>query len=177
MSRIAFRYSKALFELSLENETFAEVENDLMSIKNIIENNDTFKSFLVNPLIPAKVKTEKLKSIFKNSVNKLTLNFLIFLSSKKRSEFLLEVIERFEEYATEYKGILKAQLYSVFPLDSNQKETIKNRLEKDTKKIVHLTENIEKSLLGGFIVKIRDSVVDYSLRRQIEKLREKLIYS
>jgi F-type H+-transporting ATPase subunit delta len=177
VSRIAFRYSKALFELSLEKETFAEVENDLQSIKSIIENNNDFRSFLLNPLIPAKIKTVKLKNIFKDSVNQLTLNFLIFLSSKKRSEFLLEVIERFEEFATEHKGILKAQLYSVYPLDSNQKETIKNRLEKDTEKIVHLTENIEKSLLGGFVIKIRDSVVDYSLRRQIEKLREKLIYS
>jgi F-type H+-transporting ATPase subunit delta len=176
VSRIAIRYSKALFELTLEKESLAVVENDLLSIKNLIEENNDLKNFIVNPLISARSKTEIMKKIFQDSVDQLTLRFLILLSSKKRSEFLLEVIERFEALALDHKGILSVQLYSAVPLAAEQKEAIQKRLEKNTGKTVRLTEIIENSLVGGFIVKIHDSVIDYSLRRQLEKLRKKMIY-
>ncbi len=176
MSRIAIRYSKALFELALEKDNLNEVEKDLLMVKNLINENTELKDSIANPLIPAKTKTELFKKIFKNSVNQLTLRFLILLSSKKRSEFLLEVIERFESFTLDHKGILSAQLYSAVPLSQQQKEKIQKRLEENTGKIVNITEIVEKSLVGGFIVKIRDSVIDYSLKRQFEMLRKKMIY-
>ena len=176
MSRIAIRYSKALFELALEKGQLAETEKDLLLIEDHIKNNDEFKSFLLNPLVAAKSKTDLLKKVFKDSIHPLTMNFLVLTSSKKRSEFLENIIDKFQELALEHNGIISAQVYAAVPLSSDQSEAIRKRLEKKTGKKVQLVEILEKSLLGGFIVKIRDSVVDYSLRRQLDRLKEKMIY-
>jgi len=176
LSRIAIRYGKALFEIALEKGQLTEIENDLLLIKEQITKNDEFQKFLFNPLIPAKSKTDLLKKAFKDSISPLTMNFLVLTSGKKRSEFIKEIIERFEVLALEHNDIISAQVYSAVPLNSDQTEAIRNRLEKRTGKEVQLVEIIEKSLLGGFILKIRDSVIDYSLKRQLERLKEKMIF-
>jgi len=176
LSRIAIRYSKALFELALEKKQLSGIESDMFLIKEQITKNDEFQRFLLNPLIPAKSKTDLLKKTFKDSIGTLTMNFLVLTSSKRRSEFIAEIIERFEALALEYNQIISAQVYSAVPLKEDQTEAIRNRLEEKTGKKVQLVEIVEKSLLGGFIVKIRDSVIDYSLKRQLERLKEKMIF-
>ena len=147
-----------------------------MLIKDQINQNDEFQKFLLNPLIQNKSKTDLLKKTFKDSVSDLTMNFLVLTSGKKRSEYIKEIIERFEVLALEHNEILSAQVFSAVPLSSEQTDAIRDRLMKNTGKEVRLEEIVEKSLLGGFIVKIRDSVTDYSLKRQLERLREKMIF-
>ena len=176
MSRIAIRYSKALFELALEKKQLSEIESDLLLIKEQITKNDEFQRYLLNPLVPAKSKTELLKKTFKDSIGTLTMNFLVLTSSKKRSEFIKEIIEKFEVLALEHNEIISAQVYSAVPLKSDQTDAIRNSLEKKKGKKVHLEEITEESLLGGFIIKIRDSVLDYSLKRQLERLKDKMIF-
>jgi len=176
LSRIAIRYSKALFELALEKKQLSDIESDLVSIKKQITESDEFQRYLLNPLVPAKSKTELLIKTFKGSIENLTMNFLVLTSSKRRSEFLKEIIEKFEVLALEHNEIIAAQVYSAVPLNSDQTDAIRFRLEKKTGKKVQLEEITEQSLLGGFIVKIRDSVIDYSLRRQMERLKDKMIF-
>lgn len=176
MSRIAIRYSKAFFELALEKGKLSEAEQDIMLVKDQIFGNDDFEKLLQNPLVPANAKTDLLKKTFKNSIGDFTMNFLVLTGNKKRSDFLVEIIDKFEELALDHNGIISAQVYSAIPLKDDQKNAIQNRLEKRTGKNVHLEEVIEKSLLGGFIVKIRDSVTDYSIKRQLERLKDKMIF-
>jgi F-type H+-transporting ATPase subunit delta len=176
LSRVAIRYSKALFELAHEKGQLPEIEQDLLLIKDQINQNEEFQNFLINPLIQNKSKTELLKKTFKDSVGNLTMNFLVLTSGKKRSEFIKEIIERFEVLALEHNNIISAQVFSAVPLSSDQADAIRDRLKKNTGKEVRLEEIVEKSLLGGFIVKIRDSVTDYSLKRQLERLKEKMIF-
>jgi F-type H+-transporting ATPase subunit delta len=176
LSRVAIRYSKALYELALEKGILEEIENDLLLIKEQINQNEEFQKYLLNPLIQTKSKTKLLQKTFDGAINSLTMNFLVLTSSKKRSEYLKEIIEKFEVLALEYNGILFAQVFSAVSLNADQTESIKNRLEKSTGKKVQLVEIIEKSLIGGFIVQIRDSVIDYSLKRQMERLKEKMVF-
>jgi F-type H+-transporting ATPase subunit delta len=176
LSRIAIRYSKALFELALEKGKLAEIEKDFVFIKEQITSDNELQNFLFNPLIQAKSKTNIFKKTFKDSIDPLTMNFLVLTSSKKRSEFLTEIIDKFEFLALQHNRIVLAQVYSTMPLDSNQTEEIQSHLEKKTGKKVQLVEILDKSLLGGFIVKISDSVIDYSLKRQLERLKEKMIF-
>ena len=176
MSRVAIRYSKALFELALEKGNLSEVEKDLFFIKEQINQNNEFQNFLVNPLIQNKSKTKLLQNTFKGSVENLTMNFLTLTSSKKRSENLKEIIDYFEELALKHHKILPAQVFSAVPLSIEQSDAIKDKIRKSTGNDVRLNVVVEKSLLGGFIIKIRDSVIDYSLKGQLEKLKEKMIF-
>jgi F-type H+-transporting ATPase subunit delta len=85
------------------------------------------------------------------------------------------MIEHYMEKVLEYKGVLSALLISAGPLDPAQVDSIRDRIESITGKSVILSEHIDKLVIGGFVVKIKDTVIDLSIKTQLDKLRAQLV--
>ena len=102
--------------------------------------------------------------------------FLDLLCRKKRSEYISDVISRYEEYVLAFKGIIKSKVVSAVALNSEQLEKIKGRISELTGKIILLEQEINRNLIGGFIIKLEDTIIDLSVNGQLESLRKQLIY-
>jgi F-type H+-transporting ATPase subunit delta len=176
LSRIAIRYSKALFELALEKNVVEEVRSDLEMISRVCSENQQFNQLLNNPLIEEKTKSAVLKELFESKINPLSSKFLQLLSRKRRSGFLLEMIDKFIERVLEHQGVLSCLLISSEKVDSDQVKEIQKRIEQMTGKSVIFCYQTDKSLIGGFIVQIKDTVIDLSIKTQLEKMRTQLVY-
>jgi F-type H+-transporting ATPase subunit delta len=176
LSRIAIRYSKALFDLALEEKLIDEIHSDLEQVKEVCVNNPDYQNALINPLIDDSLKSTILKEIFENRLHPLTFKFLALLSKKKRLGFLLEMIEHYQEKVLDYKGVLSGLLISTGSLDPAQIDSIRNNIESITGKSVILSEYTDKSVIGGFVVKIKDTVIDWSIKTQLDKLRTQLVH-
>jgi F-type H+-transporting ATPase subunit delta len=131
---------------------------------------------LINPLLSEDKKSVVLKKLFRDKLDPITYHFLILLCTKKRSNILSEVIDRFFVLLYDYKGILKGKIISAHHLPSDQVEQINSNIKVITGKSVELELETDASLIAGFIVKIKDTVIDMSVKNQLEKLREKLVY-
>ena len=176
MSRIAIRYSKALFDLALENNIVAEVRSDLQMIYKVCADNPDFAQLLNNPLIEEKTKSAVFKELFETRVNSLSFKFLQLISRKKRSGFLLQMIDKYVERVLDHQGVLSCLLISSQQVEADQVDKIKNRIEEMTGKTVVFYYLIDDSVIGGFIVKIKDTVIDLSIKTQLEKMRTQLVY-
>jgi F-type H+-transporting ATPase subunit delta len=176
VSRVAVRYSKALFELALEHKLVETVQADLAMISEIHRENPDFYTALNNPLIDEFIKAKMLGELFQKDINALTFNFLQLLSRKKRSAFLLEIIDHFNESVLDYQGILPATLFYAEQLSNEQIDEIKSRIEKMIGKSILLSKQIDPSIVGGFIVRIRDTVIDLSIKTQLNKLHAQLTH-
>jgi len=176
LSRVAIRYSKALFDLALEKNMINEVRTDLEIIRKICTENTEFNQFLSNPLIEEKTKASVLKKLFENEVSPLSYEFLQLLSRKKRSGFLLEMIDKYLERVLDHEGILSCLLISSQSVEEDQSDNIKSRIEEMTGKKVVFSFQIDDSVIGGFIVKIKDTVIDLSIKTQLEKMRARLVH-
>ena len=176
MSRVSSRYSKALFEIALEKNKLDIVAGDLELISQISTENIDFRNMLINPLIPATKKADVISKLIKDKTDQLTYNFLRLLCTKKRSEFLLEVIDHFMMRILDHEGVLTGQIISATPLTQDQVHDIHNRITSQSGKKVQLSQEIDKNLMGGFIVKVKDNVIDLSVRNQLDKLRNKLVF-
>ena len=176
MSRVAIRYSKALFELALEQNSLEQLQSDLTMIKDVCTEHPEFQDVLTNPLIVERVKARLLEELFAENVNQLTFRFLQLVSKKERSGFLLEMIDHFMERLLDHQGIVSGILISAQPMNREQVSAVKENIESMTGKTVLLSEQIDESLVGGFIVRIKDTVIDLSIKTQLEKLRGVLIH-
>jgi F-type H+-transporting ATPase subunit delta len=176
LSRIANRYSKALFELALENNIVEEVRSDLEMIHKVCSDNPDFAQLLNNPLIEEKTRSAIFKELFEVNVNPLCYRFLQLLSRKRRSGFLLEMIDKYLERVLDHQGVLSCLLISSQQVEVDQVDKIKNRIEEMTAKTVVFRYRIDPSVIGGFIVKIKDTVIDLSIKTQLEKMRTQLVY-
>ena len=175
MSRVARRYAKALFELALEEKNLDTVNKDFEMIRDLLENSQDFSDFVKNPLISANERADILKQIFEGKLSEMSYNFLNMVNEKKRLDFLQEIVESFQLFVKKNSGIVEGELLSAIELNKTQIERIRKNVEQLTGKSVILNQQIDPSVLGGFVVKIEDLVIDNSIRRQLQRLREQLI--
>ena len=74
-----------------------------------------------------------------------------------------------------HNNTVEAELISAVELEQKQIEAIKNHLQKTLGKNVLMSAKIQPEILGGFVVRVQDVVIDNSIRLQLNKLREKLM--
>jgi F-type H+-transporting ATPase subunit delta len=97
------------------------------------------------------------------------------VTEKKRIALLPAIIDVFHRLVLAYRNTVEGELVSAVALNETQVEKIKTNIETMIGKSVLLKEDIDTSIIGGFVVRVEDLVIDNSIRYQLEKLREKLV--
>ncbi|MEK7679610.1 MAG: F0F1 ATP synthase subunit delta, partial [Deltaproteobacteria bacterium] len=77
--------------------------------------------------------------------------------------------------ADEMSGRLRATVKAPFDLNADALEEIKARLKAATGKEAVLLFEKDESLLGGLVVRIDNTIIDGSLKRQLEFMKEKIL--
>ena len=86
-----------------------------------------------------------------------------------------EVLSYFITRVKEYNNIGLATVTSAKALSDSQKEKIKKRLLETTDyKEFEIVYKEDPSLIGGLVIRIKDRVVDSSIKTKIEKLSRNL---
>ena len=175
MSRVAKRYAKALFASADELNILDKIEQDFIQFIDLAEQSEDFNALISNPLINDKDTLAAIQEIFKSNLQDLTNNFLGLLAEKKRIDFLPQIAEEFRLMLLIHANKVEGELTSAAKLGADQVVRIKENVEHMTGKEVLLTEKVDKTVLGGFVVNIEGWVLDNSIRYQLSKLRERLI--
>jgi F-type H+-transporting ATPase subunit delta len=101
------------------------------------------------------------------------MRFLELLLEKRRINKIADIAEYLQlNYA--HKGQARALLKTSFPLDLEVIQQIKDKLEEKFRKKFRLYIDLDAELLGGVQVVIGNKVIDGSVRKRLEDLREKL---
>ncbi|MHB2149207.1 ATP synthase F1 subunit delta [Calditrichota bacterium LG25] len=174
MNRVAKRYTKAIFQLAQENNILEQIEQDFLLLSDLLRQSDELDQFLANPLIREDKKMEALEEMVGPKANPMTKNFLRLLATKRRLRVLPAILENFRQMMLEYRNIVEGEVVSAVELDESQLAAIKKRLEEMWGKNVKLYPRVQPDILGGFVVRVQDVVIDNSIRLQLNKLREKL---
>jgi F-type H+-transporting ATPase subunit delta len=73
-------------------------------------------------------------------------------------------------------GIVNVDVAGAIEITPQQQQRLAEQLERYTRKKVRLRFSIDKALQGGLRVKIGDTVLDATIKHQLELLREKLAH-
>jgi len=95
---------------------------------------------------------------------------------KHRFGFLAEVRDAFEEYRVERAGGVVASLVSAEPLGAEEIEGIGALLKKRFGRHVFLRASTDARLVAGVKVTVGGVTYDGTLRTQLQRLREKLVF-
>jgi len=170
-TRIAIRYAKALFELSLEQKSLEQTNSDMIIVNNVCLENKDFRLMLSSPIIKSDKKQSVLKSVFHEKLGKLSLAFLNIITAKRRESFIEPIAMQFLVLYKDYKGILPAVLTTASEADDDIRNKVKELVGGFTKKEIELQEEIKKDIIGGFILKFGQYQFDESIRKKIMKLK------
>lgn len=173
-SRAASRYVKSLLDLAVEQKVLDQVHNDMLLFSKVVDENRAFGLMLRNPVIKHDKKRDVLEAIFKGKVHSLTMAFLDIITRKNREPILPVIAKEFHNSYNEYKGIRKATITTVVPLDAKLRAEFETLVKTySDKKQVELIEKIDKDMIGGFVLNIADRQIDASIKNKIAALKVK----
>ena len=89
---------------------------------------------------------------------------------------IADIFEAYEDYEIEQKNWVKAVLYYVTKPEETQIEGIKEKVKKEYQADgVSLKLVKQPSLMGGFVLKVRDFETDRSVKGRLEQLTKNLV--
>lgn len=174
--RVARRYATALMGVAEETGTVEEAARDLEAVGATIGGSRDLQRLLASPIVATVRKQKALAEIFGGRTGKLVATFIALMTSKGREALLPEVIAAFMMLRDERAGVVAAD--AVFALDPTreQEKALTGRLERATGKTVRLRWRTDPAIRGGLVVRVGDTVLDASVRRQLERLHERLVH-
>jgi F-type H+-transporting ATPase subunit delta len=171
-TKIASRYAKALLDLVLEKQLLEKARDNMQVLANVCKSNKDFRKMLESPVIRSDKKMSVLKVLFGESFDPAIMGFLLILTSKRREMYLGIIADEFIKIYKEYLGIKTARLITAVPADEALTKKIIKILEDYTKKKIELTEEVDESIIGGFVLQVDDYQYDTSLVNELNKLRK-----
>ena len=172
-TRTAFRYAKATLVYANENKFSDKVAKEMQELIELHESSRQLNGLLSNPFLPNTKKQSILRSIVPNPSD-VTKKLLSLLISNNRLFLLKEVAKSYINLFNEQQGELNATVISAIPLTQNLEKQIHGKLEDFSGKKISLLNKIDKSLLGGFILKIGDMEFNSSLAYKLKTFKAKL---
>ncbi|MBQ6230709.1 MAG: F0F1 ATP synthase subunit delta [Eubacterium sp.] len=169
-------YGEALFEAARDKGRLQDIYEEAGAVIIGLDDNPELVSILENPSIDSEQKEALLKNVFDGRVDELIRNTLVMAVEKGHSRYLTKILKVFVKNARKELGIGEASVKTAFELSDEQKKQIETKI-KDTAKFKEVIINykVDKSLIGGMIIKIGDRVVDSSISNQLESLRKSLM--
>ena len=101
-------------------------------------------------------------------------NFLKLIWKNKDWKNLDKILRSFKKVYKQNKGLVEAKGASARHLSAELKNQIKDWLKKNENQSVFLEEEIDETLLGGWVLRYEDTVYDLSLKNLISNLQKEL---
>ena len=172
----AYRYSLALYELASENNALSQVEDQSLSILNLISSSKDFSNLIKDP---TNNQDDLLKVIGdisdNNKFESLLKNFLSFLINKRRFFYVEQILNSFIETCSKKRGELKAELKSAKELSSDEISKITDELTKNFSSKIKLNYKHDESLIGGLVVQVGSTMVDTSIKNKLQQIENRMI--
>ena len=171
-SRVSLRYADSFLDLAVENNQLEVAHTDLKLVEKTIEDNRELELMLLSPLHNADKKEAVLTQIFQNKVQKETLTFIQLIVQKGREEQLKSIATTGIEGYRIRKNIVAVSVSSAVQLDDKLRADVLKLVESKVQGEIELVESVDTDLVGGFVVKIGDKMIDASVKRQLADLRK-----
>lgn len=169
--RIATRYAKSLIQLAQEKNVLEEVFADIKNIDNVLDTTPELRTFFKSPIINTDKKLAIAEKLFKGKSSDMVYQFVILLIKKGRESNFHDIVNAFITQYNTLKGVTPVKLITATKMESGLVNTIvKNLKAKEFLKDVELVEEVDPELIGGFILKYDDKMIDSSVRRRLNEL-------
>ena len=175
-SSIVKRYAKAILEIASETKNMDAWDKNFNDAERIILDED-LNSFLNSTQVPFAEKFKLIDTLMKD-YEPLFLNFVKVLINKNHVDLFKHIMNEFYDQNQILKGKVSATVTSSIKLVDDQKKMFIEKIcNIFNVKDVEIVENIDESILGGFIIKVGDTIIDSSTKNKLIELEKHLLKS
>jgi F-type H+-transporting ATPase subunit delta len=170
---VARPYAKAAFEYARDHEALDSWSQALSFLSFAVADSDV-RRLLGSPKLENAQKVSLLAEMIPGEQDEALRRFLDVLADQGRLVSLTSIAVQFEHLRAEHEQRVEVNVTSAYKLDSKQTTKLANALKKRLNREISITTQVDKSLIGGVILRAGDTVIDGSVRGRLNRLSEAL---
>jgi len=147
-------------------------QSDLEKMVQTVKDED-IRRFLESPKIHFEAKS-KLLSEHVKGVNPLVLNLVLMLISRGRLNIIGEIAAEYQRLLRSSRGVELAEVTTAVPLSKEDEQKLARQLGRIVEKKVEIKADINPGIIGGFVARIGDRLLDGSTRSKLAALKKEL---
>jgi len=162
-------YARAVYTLATEAST-VDGWSEALALMAAVASDPAMRDMLDKPQLSKQQKGELMLKVLSDRLDQHQQNLVRLLAENGRLRALPEVAHQFESFRAEAEGKVEAEVISAFDLTSEQEQAITATLKSKLGRDVSITTRTDESLIGGVIIKAGDTIIDGSMKSQLESL-------
>src|SRR4051794_27039236 len=167
-------YAQGIFDIARAEGALESVENELFQFSQLFQDNEQLREKLTDQSLPVEKRQAIVEDLLGQKASPLTVNLISFLVGTGLARDLPEIVDRLVERAAAERQREVAEGRTAVPLDDEQRRRLTEALQTSTGKQIELKVIVDPSILGGVIARVGDTVIDGTVRRRLDQLRESL---
>jgi ATP synthase F1 delta subunit len=170
---IASVYAEALFEVAKENDKLDEIREQLGQAVDALNEHRELQVFFFSPYFSSAEKRDGISKAFVDAEDEL-VNFLELMAEKHRMPAIFAARRIYDEMWAKERRRLEVRLVSAVELADKVVKQVREEIERRTGRDIDLETVVDDGVLGGFVLRVGNMVVDASVRNKLERLRREI---
>ena len=173
LSTLARPYAKAAFEYAAQAGQLQSWSDSLSTAGSVAQQSNVVK-LLSSPSLTSQQQATALIEICGDALDGQGQNFLTLLSENNRLQLLPEISLQFDILKANREKAVDVEVIAALELDAEQQQKLSDALSAKLERKINMQVSLDKSLLGGAVIRAGDTVIDGSIRGRLAKLAESL---
>ncbi len=173
-STVEKAYAEGLYRASRKAGNAPAVAEEVAGLAAAFSDDRRLKAFLGTPAIPVAAKRQALKKALTGRVSLTTLNFLQFLTDKRRQGHLGGIAVEFRRLLDADQGTVRGEVVQA-AADESVAGRAETALSAHLGKTVRLDRRVDPRIIGGVVVRIGDMLLDGSFASKLKALKGKML--
>jgi len=162
-------YAKAVYDTASESNTVDSWGDALTNLAAVISD-EQMNKLLERPDLGKAEKGELIIKVLGDKLTDKQQNLVRLMAGNSRLKLMPDVLEQFEAARAKAENKIEAQVTSAFELTAAQISEIVNTLKNKLGSDVTVTTSVDASLIGGVVIKAGDTIIDASMKSQLDSL-------
>ncbi len=168
-SLVARRYAQAAIELAVEHNNMAEWRADMATLAATWAQT-RIALLLDDPKLGRTRRMDEARKLLQGHVNPLALNMVLLLVERGRANLVPLIAAAFERIEDERERRVTAHVTAAMALTEAQRADLSAALGRRTGREVELDVTVDPSIIGGFIVRVGDELIDASVAARLRRI-------
>ena len=167
-------YSQAFVEVARAENQGGAIEDDLFRFARALDANDDLRMALADRAVPAERRIAVVEELMGGVALPVSVGLVSMVVGAGRAGELSAVVDRVLQLSAEERKHEVAEVRAAVPLDERLRDRLAKALSHATGKEVEVKVVVDPNVLGGVVARIGDTVIDGSVRRRLDQLRERI---
>ncbi len=169
---LADRYAAALYSLADDERSLDRTVDEVAALGRLIDESADFRRLLETPLVDIVQSIAAIRAVLQEQgFSPLVVRFACVVAGNRRLSKLRGIVAAFAALVAERRGQVTAHVASAHALSIVQREALRARLIEAGYGQVNIEEKLDRSLLGGLVVRIGARLFDSSVKSRLQRLQ------